>query len=120
MARAWLFFRLITPGKLEYISSVYLIPSFRYHLSIFEIYPQSEKPLLTEIARLDWGFSTDHPPHLLPDTLICRAFYGDRIIFRVVDYRTNYSTCFTADVQRYYSDDVEVLFCSSQDVEVSF
>ena len=53
-------------------------------------------PLLTQIARLDW-FGAE-PVHLLPDILIFRNFHRDRIVFRVVDYRTNCSTCFSADV----------------------
>ena len=76
-----------------------IFPSFSFDsLSIFEIYPQSETPLLTQIAHLDWLFSKAEPAHLLPDTLICRLFYGDRIVFRVVNYRTNHSTSFSADV----------------------
>ena len=117
MARAWLSFRVL--GKLAFITGVYLIPSFSSdHLSIFEIYPQSEIPLLTQIAHLDWSSSQEDLAHLLPDTVICRVFHEDRIVFRVVDYRTNYSTCFSADVNE--SDNVEVFFCSFQDIEVSF
>jgi hypothetical protein len=79
---------------------VYLIPSFSLkHLSIYEIYPQSEIPLLTEIAHLDWFDSrSEEPAHLLPDTLIYRVIHQNRIVFRVVNYRTNYSACFSADV----------------------
>jgi len=66
-----------------------------YQLSIFEIYPQSEIPLLTQIAHFS---SKKYPVHLLPDTIICRVIRGNRMVFRVVDYRTNYSICFTADV----------------------
>ena len=75
------------------------MPSFSGdHHSIFEIYPQSETPLLTQIAHLDWFSSKDELTHLLPDTLICRFVHEDRLVFRVVDYRTNYSICFSADV----------------------
>ena len=78
---------------------VYLILSFSSdHLSIFEIYPQSEIPVLTQFAHLDWTSSEESPSHLLPNTLIRSVRYDDRIVFKVVDYRTNYSTCFSADV----------------------
>ena len=75
-----------------------VIPSFSDdYYSIFEIYPQSEMPLLTQIARLNWFL--DEPAHLLPDTLICRTLHHeDMIVFRIVDYRTNHSTCFSVDV----------------------
>jgi hypothetical protein len=92
MARAWSSFRLT--GKLEFI---FLIPFSSDHLSIFEIYPQSEIPLLTQIAHLDWPDS-EEAVHLLPDSVICHVFYENRIVFRVVDFRTNYSTSFSADV----------------------
>jgi len=83
---------------------IILLPYGNNRLSIFEIYPQSKIPLLTQIARLDWFPSEEYPVHLLPDTLICIAFHENnpfhenRVVFRVVDYRTNYSTCFLADV----------------------
>ena len=72
---------------------------YRTHCSVYEIYPQSEKPHLTQIARLDF----DPPVHcraayLLPSTVIWRVFHLDRIIFRVWDYRLNHSICFSVDV----------------------
>ena len=100
MVWASLSLRLI--GKLEFISFMYvhLIPSFSDDaLSIFEIYPKNERPLLTEIAHIDWDSSEEHPAHLLPDTLVCDVIHDDRIVFRIVNYRTNYSTCFSADVE---------------------
>jgi len=66
-------------------------------LTIFEIYPQDEIPLLTQIADLDW-FPSEDPVHFLPETLIFRVFYQDRIVFRVVDYRKNCSASFSAEV----------------------
>jgi hypothetical protein len=71
--------------------------SSRY-LSVFEIYPQSEMPVLTQIAHLHWIPYEGAPDHFLPNTLICSVSYDDRIVFRVLDYRTNHSTCFSADV----------------------
>jgi hypothetical protein len=93
-----------TEGKLEFISFkfmyVYLIPSFSDDtLSIFEIYPKSERPLLTEIAYIDWDDPEEQPAHLLPDTVVYRVIHDDRIVFRIVNYRTNYSTRFSADVE---------------------
>ena len=84
-----------------YHEYIYLIPSFRDPFSIFEIYPQSEIPLLTKIAdfdRFSSGEFPEDPTHLLPDTLICRMQHRDKIVFRVLDYRMNCSTCFSADV----------------------
>ena len=77
--------------------------------SIFEIYPQDKIPLLTQIARLD-RYPSEYPEHLLPDTLICRVVHQERIVFRVVDYRTNYSTCFSADVDVEEINYVKVFF----------
>jgi len=68
------------------------------HLSIFEIYPLNESPVLTRIAHLHWISSEENPAHLLPDTLICRVHHDDGIVIKIVDYRTNYSTCFSADI----------------------
>ena len=115
MARALSSFLRLILSKLEFIFRAYLIPSFsNSHLSIYETYPQSERPLLTQIAHLDWFSSEkEDPAHLLPDTLICRIFYEVRIVFRVVDYRTNYSACFSAYVDVKNIDlkpDVEVFF----------
>ena len=78
--------------------SIFNFFSFSYkHLSIFEIYPQSEIPLLTQIAHLKWNPFEEVLVHFLPDTLICRI-RDDKTVFKVVNFRTNYSTCFTADV----------------------
>ena len=74
------------------------------------MYPQSEIPLLTQIAHIDWFPSEGEVVHLLPDTLIFHVFHGDKIVFRVVDYRTNYSTCFSADVDVKKIDFVQVFF----------
>ena len=56
--------------------------------------------MLTQIAHHDLErFSFEEsPPLLLPNTLIRSVPYDDRIVFRIVDYRTNYSTCFSADI----------------------
>jgi hypothetical protein len=82
----------------------------RNELSIFEIYPQSETLQLTEIAHIDWLSYEEVIAHLLPDTLICHIFREDMIVFRVVDYRTNYSTCFSVDVNVKNIHLVKVLF----------
>ena len=54
--------------------------------------------MLTQIAHLDLISSPEDLPHLLPNTLILSVRYDDRIVFRVIDYRRNYSTCFLTDV----------------------
>ena len=59
----------------------------------------------------------EEPAHLLPDTLIFRVFHEDRIVFRVVDYRTKYSTHFSADVNVKnigFEPNVEVFFVLSK------
>jgi len=74
-----------------------VLPDITGHISVFEIYPQSETPLLTQIAHLDWDYSNE-PAHCLPDTLIFREISEDRIVFKVLDYRVNYSTRFQVNV----------------------
>ena len=61
------------------------------------MYPQSKIPLLTQIAHINWFPFKEEAAHLSPDTLIFRVFpqRTDRIIFKVVDYRTKCSTCFS-------------------------
>ena len=82
-------------------------------------------PLLTQIAHLDQASTGECPTHyLLPDTLICHVALKDRIVFRVVDYRTNYSTRFSVDIdtEKFESEDevaVKVFFVFFQDVDVS-
>ena len=93
-----------------------LIPSFSFdHIRIFEIYPQSETPLLNQIARFDWSPSEEYPLHLLPDTLISRLYYENRMVFRVVDYRTNYSTFISPDI-----DILRLVLPSRYKIEVFF
>ena len=70
--------------------------------------------MLTQIAHLDWNPSEEVPADLLPETVICRVQHDDRIVFRVVDYRTNYSTCFSVDVDAKRSDRVKVNFILSK------
>ena len=77
-------------------------------------------PLLTQIADFGWFAVDEQPSHLLPDILIRRAFHEDRIVFGVVDYRTNHSTCFSASVGVInVKDEVEV-FLFLPTVEVNF
>ena len=96
MARAWSSFRLIS--KFEFISLSTLIHSFSFtrHLSIFEIYPQSEKPVLTLIAHLDFFSDLRYSEFLLTDILICIEDEF-RFALRVVDYRKNCSKLFSPD-----------------------
>ena len=113
MAMAWSSFHLCKL-ELEFIAGVsYLISSFSSddRLAIFEIYPQSEIPLLTEIGHVDlFSEEGEKAAHLLPDTVICRRVVHDRIVFRVVNYRTNYSTCFSTNDDVDEIDYVKVFF----------
>jgi len=73
----------------------------------------NERPPLTEIAHIDWDASQEQPVYLLPDTVVCRKIHDDRIVFRIVNYRRNYSTRFSPDVEAkrpeyMYEYDVEV------------
>lgn len=79
-------------------------------------------PSLTQIAHLDWLFTEEDPAHLLPDILIFRTFYGSRIDFRVVYYRTNHSTRFSVDVDVDIMDsidDIEVFFFLSKTLKLA-
>ena len=73
-------------------------------------------PLLDHIAHLDWFPLNLCPSHLLPDTVIYHGLHQDRIVFRVVDYRTNHSTSFPVDVDAKIGS-IEVFICSFHDVE---
>ena len=58
----------------------------------------------------------------MPDTLICRDVTKDRTDFRVLDYRTNYSTFFGADVSAEIIDnnhDIEVFFALSRALKLA-
>ena len=76
---------------------------FRFkNYSVYEIYPQSETPHLTQIAHLDDSDPTRNPAaHLLPGTVIWYSPYEDRIVFRVWDYRLNHSINFSVYVDAY-------------------
>ena len=53
---------------------------FRYKdCSVYEIYPQSETPHLTQIAHLDLDHSEYPLTHLLPDTVIWHSRYEHRM-----------------------------------------
>ena len=71
---------------------------FRKNCSIYEIYPQSETPHLTQIAHLDFGPSGNPLAILLPETVIWYNIYDDWIVFRVWNYRLNQSIKFPVDV----------------------
>ena len=67
--------------------------------TIYEIYPESETPQLTQVAHLD-RIDLDLNPHfkLLPGIVIWYRSYNDRVLFTVWDYRLNYSISFSVDV----------------------
>jgi hypothetical protein len=72
------------------------------HLSVYEIYPQSETPQLTQVAHLNVCAPTYSELHLLPNKVVWHKSYRGRIHFGVWDYRLNHSTTFLADI---HSDD---------------
>ena len=91
--------------------------AFRYkNCSVYEIYPQSETPHLTQIAYLNFDPSKDPPAHLLPATVVWYGFYEDnRIVFRVWDYRLNHSISFSVDVDvDIFERNLEVYFILSE------
>ena len=80
-----------------------LNPFLRYEsCTLYEIYPQSETPHLTQIAHIDFDKEEDRPStlffSLLPGTMIWHNFYGDGIVFRIWDYRLNHSINFSVDI----------------------
>jgi hypothetical protein len=91
---------------------------FRYfnNCFVYEIYPQSETPHLTQIAHLVFGPTRDYSrAHLLPGTVIWCDFDDDGIIFRVWDYRLNHSRSFSVDVDvEKFKFNVEVYFILSK------
>ena len=66
--------------------------------SVYEIYPRSETPHLTQVDHLDLRLSNEPRTHLLPGTVVWYGFYKDRVVFRVWDFRLNHSTSFSVDV----------------------
>ena len=87
---------------IQYIS-LWLICCFRTNCSVYESYPQSETPHITQIAHLDdLDPSVDPPVYLLPDTVIWCGLNRDKdqTVFRVWDYRLNHSINFAVDVFR--------------------
>ena len=95
---------------------------FRRDFSVYEIYPQSETPHLTKIARLvlencilsDYG-----DLYVLPETVIWYWFYDDKIVFWVWDYRLNHSISFTIDVVEFYFPDLKVCFILSKALKLA-
>ena len=91
---------------------------FRKNSSVYEIYPQSETPCLTQIAHLDFDLTKNRPALLLPCTVISYDFldYDDSIVvFRVWDYRLNHSISFSVDVDvSMFKSDLKVYFILSK------
>ena len=81
----------------QYIG-LWLICFFSSSCSIYEIYPQSETPHITQIAHLDdLDPSVNLPVYLLPGTVIWCDIDRDehQTVFRVWDYRLNHSISFS-------------------------
>ena len=96
---------------------------FRESCTVYEIYPQSETPHLTQIAYLAFIPSVFRLAFLLPGTVIWpEAYYRDTIVFRVWDCRLNHSISFSAAVDAdnfKFKRDIEV-FHFFQSAEISF
>ena len=79
-----------------------VIPFFRIKYSVYEIYPQSEKPKLTRIAHVDFE-TTMNRLYLLPGKVFWYERHPSqkRIDFKVWDYRLplNRSINFTLDIE---------------------
>ena len=91
---------------------------FRENCSVYEIYPQSETPHLTQIAHLDLDLdptdSEDTYQLLIPGTVFWFIYYEVMILFWVWDYRLNHSIRFSLDVDlRKFKGIVEVNFILS-------
>jgi hypothetical protein len=85
------------------------------YCSIYEIYPESETPHLTQIAHLDLHSSKNPPSFLLPRIVIWNNFYEDRIVFIIWDYRLNHSISFSVDVDvEKFEYDLRVYFILSK------
>ena len=69
------------------------------YFTIYEFYPESETPTLTQVAHLDLNRSKISGVCLLPGTVIWNIIYSDGIVFRVWDYRLNHSISFSVDVE---------------------
>ncbi|KAF8801201.1 hypothetical protein BYT27DRAFT_7245340 [Phlegmacium glaucopus] len=69
------------------------------HCTFYEIYPQSEAPQLTQIARLDFEQPYfGHHYYVSADKMIWYHFHRHEILFTVWDYRLNASVTFAAQV----------------------
>ena len=89
--------------------------------TIFEIYPESETPNLTQIAHINL-----HPPNkvhrvcLLPGMVIWHSIYKDRIVFRVWDYQLNHSISFSVNVDAdKFHFDLKVYFILSKALKLA-
>jgi hypothetical protein len=94
---------------------------FRFNGTVYEIYPQSETPHLTQIGHLQVDFysNTDYSPFLLPEKVIWYSVYYDRVVFGVWDYRRNHSISFSAHVDEATQFNIEVYFIFSKALKLA-
>ena len=100
----------------------WLIRLFRSSCFVYEIYPESETPHITQIAHLDdLDPSNDPPVYLLPDTVVWCGINRDKdqTVFRVWDYRLNHSISFAFNVFREFDSDLVVCFIISKALKLS-
>ena len=93
----------VSPPLYDHLLYWSIVNSFirRKNCFVYEIYPQSETPHLTQIALVHFNALNpqEYPqPLLLPGTVIWYGLYKDRIVFRVWDYRLNHSISFSVDI----------------------
>ena len=80
------------------VTLLYSTQDDTHHWFVYEIYPQSETPQLTQVAHLNGPLPVFIETHLLPNKIVWYKGYGDRLVFMVWDYRLNHSTTFSADI----------------------
>ena len=92
-------FYLLRPLTVLIYDNIYIYRYACRNCTIYEIYPESETPILTKITHLDLDPSQYLYVCLLPGTVIWHGIYNGRVVFRVWDYRQNHSISFSVDVK---------------------
>ena len=85
---------------------------FSRNKNIYEFYPESETPHLTQIAHLDHDlFNLDASVLLCSGIVILYGIRGDGITFTVWDYRLNHSKIFSVHIDdEYFIPNFKVYF----------
>ena len=83
------------------LNSFFRLGFGRNSWTVYEIYPQSDMPHLTQIAHLSFNHVDNR--YLLPGKVIWYRRSEEGMVFRVWDYRVNHSTSFSLRVGIAYS-----------------